>query len=137
VVGAMEDRVKPEERAILEFLDGANTPLRFHHLADFPAGRHALLDDMEARGLVERRRVPKQARGPVRPAFWRITDAGQKALAAVSHRPEERRAVVRWLRDPATCPDPTHTEEACDGCEFRRGPAFAIERGEHRRGEER
>lgn len=122
------------ERVLLRFLDEANTAGRFRRIADHPRGRHEQLASMEARGLVEQR--PAKIGIRVRSApFWRITDAGQKALADASPLPEERRAVVRWLRDPGACPETAHTSDACGACDLRRDLALAIERGVHRRGE--
>jgi hypothetical protein len=47
----------------------------------------------------------------------------------------ERAAVVAWLR--AECGSPGHEDRFCAYCNVRRNIAAAIERGEHRREEER
>jgi len=48
---------------------------------------------------------------------------------------QERAAVVEWLR--AECGSPGHEERFCAYCNVRRNIAADIERGEHRREEEK
>jgi len=56
-------------------------------------------------------------------------------VAEVEHLRGERAAVVAWLR--AECGSPGHEERFCAYCNVRRNIAADIERGEHRRKEEK
>ena len=75
------------DRASLRFL-ATFAPGTYHHCGDWPTGRTAGMEAMEAAGLVARRPMAKHARSPSN--YWTITDAGRAAYAA-NPLPEIRR----------------------------------------------
>jgi hypothetical protein len=59
----------------------------------------------------------------------------KELIAELREARGERAAVVAWLR--AECGSPGHEDRFCAYCNVRRNIAADIERGEHRREEER
>ena len=64
-----------------------------------------------------------------------LVDAYDVLRAEVEYLRGERAAVVAWLHAP--CGSPGHEDRFCAYCNVRRNIGDEIERGEHRREEER
>lgn len=90
----------PEQVQDLVFLSAAPEGPRhgFKHIGNWPPGRYDGLADLEERGLVERKPLPKSAvrkrpwaRVRSQPTYWRLTPEGRKWISENPERVEASR----------------------------------------------